>query len=255
MKVNFVAKISNLFVSYEDTPKNLQVISNFNLEIKKGEFVSIIGPSGCGKTTLLYTISGLKKQQKGKIYINSKHDFNANTAIAFQDSLLFPWRSVVENISYGAEIAGVPSLEITKRSEELIKLMHLERFRNYFPNQLSGGMKQRVNIARALCIDPQILLLDEPFSNLDSQIREMMQEELLDLHATTKKTFILVTHNVEEAVFLSDRIVVLSKRPAKIKKIIKVDLKRPRFKEMKNSREFIGIKKEVGEVIRNEIQI
>lgn len=252
---NSAITISNLFFSYTDSPKELPVISNLNLKIKKGEFVSIIGPSGCGKTTLIHVIAGLIKQKRGRIIINKNNKFNINTAIAFQDSLLFPWRNVIENISYGAEIIEIPSLEIEKKCRELIALMHLDKFKNYYPHQLSGGMKQRVNIARALCVDPNILLLDEPFSNLDPQIRELMQEELLEIYNKTKKTFILITHNIEEAVYLSDRIVVLSKRPAKIKKIIKVNFKRPKNNHIKNSREFIEIKKQVGEIIKNEIKI
>lgn len=242
-------KIDNLFVNYRNTQNTLPVLSNINLKVKKGEFISIIGPSGCGKTTLLYTIAGLKERQRGKI------SSSVDTAIVFQDPLLLPWRNVLGNISYGAEMLGLDREESLGKSNNLIELVHLGGFKNYFPHQLSGGMKQRVNIARALCVDPGILLLDEPFSNLDSQIREIMQQELLDIYAKTRKTFILVTHNVEEAVFLSDRVIVLSKRPARIKKEIKVDLKRPRNISMKDGSPFISIKKTIMEAIKDEIQV
>ena len=256
MKKNLALAISKLSLSYPDSPKSLAVISNFNLDVKKGEFISVIGPSGCGKTTLLYAIAGLKNKQKGKVLINKeKAKSSVEVGVVFQEPLLLPWRNMMENISFGAEMLDLEKLEIEKKTEYLINLMNLGRFKKYFPHQLSGGMKQRVNIARALCVDPNILLLDEPFSNLDSQIRENMQEELLSIYDKTQKTFILVTHNIDEAVFLSDRIVVLSKRPGKIKRVVKVGLKRPRKKSIKDSDPFLKIRRAVSEAIKDEIQI
>jgi len=230
--------IKNLSLSFTDKQGGqIQVLKKLSFSINKGEFISIVGPSGCGKTSLLYLLGGLLQPGNGEILLNDKQVIGPgkDRSIVFQDSLLLPWRTVSGNVSYGLEIQKVSKEEIKKRSQYYIDLVQLSGFENYYPHQLSGGMKQRVNLARALCSDPEILLLDEPFAHLDAQTRELMQKELLNIYQKTKKTFIFVTHDIEEALFLADRVVVLSKRPGQIKEVLNVHLPRPRKLTAKES--------------------
>lgn len=223
--------IKNLSLSYQDKKgEQILALKNLSLSINKGEFIAVVGPSGCGKTSLLYLLGGLMHPSKGDILLNGKKvkGPGKDRSIVFQDSLLLPWRTVAGNISFGLEIQKVPKEEMLKQRQYYIDLVQLTGFENYYPHQLSGGMKQRVNLARALCSDPEILLLDEPFAHLDAQTRELMQQELLNVYQKTKKTFVFVTHDIEEALFLADRVVVLGKRPGQIKEVLNVHLPRPR---------------------------
>lgn len=220
---------------------SLDVLSDISFQIKKGEFISIIGPSGCGKTTLLKIIGGLISPFGGNIAIENK---SLNIAIkrrafgfVFQNPVLLPWRTVLQNIELPLEIIG--GQNPFKKSEELLNLLGLENFGNYYPKALSGGMKQRVAIARALVFNPDILLMDEPFGALDELTRERLNLELLKIWEQTHKTIIFITHSLSEAVFLSDKIIVLSKRPTKIVDIKNIDLPFPREITIKESKEYL----------------
>ncbi|MCJ8009177.1 ABC transporter ATP-binding protein [Lederbergia wuyishanensis] len=202
----------------------LQVLDNISLNIEKGSFVSIVGPSGCGKSTLLYLIAGLEKADKGEINISGKkvQQPGPDRVVVFQEAGLFPWLTVLENVTYGLLLKKMDKNEAEKKAKDILKMVHLSRYIDAYPHQLSGGMKQRVAIARALVMEPDILLMDEPFSALDEQTRMVLHKELLDIWKKTKVTIFFVTHNIREAVLLSEKIVVFATRPGRIKEIITV---------------------------------
>lgn len=249
--MNYALKISNVHVSYQDRTNRFLALKDVTFSVPKGEFVTIIGPSGCGKTTLLYAIAGLKKYQKGKIVVKGENIDSPlkKIGVVFQDPLLLPWRTVEQNISFGMEIQKKKKEEIRKKIKDLISLVSLNGFENYYPGQLSGGMKQKVNLARALATDPDILLLDEPFAHIDEQSREEMQEILLQIYQKTKKTLIFVTHNIEEAIFIGSRIVVISKSPGTVVKEIAIPFKRPRDLSIKEHQSFAKIKRSIRELL------
>ncbi len=253
---SFVLEIKNLEHYYNNGSKyTLEVLSNINLSVKKGEFVSIVGPSGCGKSTLLGCINGLVKPRGGSILVNNKNFKQADNicSMVFQHHSLFPWRSVISNIIYGIELRGVNKKTALIRGKELVGIVGLSGFEDFYPHQLSGGMKQRVNLARALATDPEILLMDEPFAALDAQTRELMQLELLKVWQNNHKTVIFVTHQIDEAIFLSDRVIIMSARPGKIKESININLPRPRRLEMKTSKEFVKLQKHIWQEIMQEV--
>ncbi len=234
--------------------KPLEALGGIDLDIREGEFFAIVGPSGCGKSTFLEIVAGLIKPTSGRIFIDNKpiNGPDLNRGIVFQGYALFPWRTVLGNIAYGLEEKGIPEQKREDICGKYITLVGLAGFENHYPYQLSGGMKQRVAIARVLAYDPDILLMDEPFAALDTQTREMLQAEVLRIWNETKKTVLFVTHNIEEAVFLADRIAVMSARPGIIKQIIEVPLVRPRFEEQRTSEGFMIVRKEVGRLVRKE---
>ncbi len=216
--------------SFEQNGQRIQVLHDVNFSIEEGEFICVIGPSGCGKSTLISLISGLEFPDSGEVFVDSKivEGPSRDVLMVFQEAALFPWLSVIDNVEFGLKIAGVPQQERKERALEAIKMVHLSRFINAQPHQLSGGMRQRAAIARALVMDPKILLMDEPFAALDAQTRQMMQEELQDIWQKTKKTVLFVTHNVREATFLSDRVLEITARPGTIKKEYPIHIARPR---------------------------
>lgn len=219
----------------------LEVLDTINLNIKSGEFISIVGNSGCGKSTLLKMLVGLDSPTKGKIVVGDRvvNEPSADVGMVFQEARLFPWLTIEKNISFG--IANNVSKEARQRIvKEAIELVGLHGFEKAYPAQLSGGMQQRASIARALVGEPEVLLLDEPFGALDAFTRITMQNEVLKIWEKEKRTMILVTHDIDEAIFLSDRIVILSERPGNIKEIINVDLPRPRDRSRE---EFLNIRK------------
>ncbi len=232
----------------------VEALGGINLEIRTGEFLAIVGPSGCGKSTFLEILGGLIKPSCGSIYIDGKtvNGPNHDRGMVFQGYALFPWRTVTENIAYGLEEKGVPKKTRNEICKKYISLVGLSGFESHYPYQLSGGMKQRVAIARALAYDPDILLMDEPFAALDAQTRDTLQGEVLRIWEETKKTVLFVTHNIEEAVFLADRIAVMSARPGIIKKIIDIPLSRPRSEDFRTSQDFIKLRQEVGYIVREE---
>jgi NitT/TauT family transport system ATP-binding protein len=209
---------------------DLEVIKDLNLKVADDEFVSFIGPSGCGKTTILRLIAGLEEPTSGEIYEDDSlvESPGSDRGVVFQEFALFPWRTVIKNIEFGLEMKGIPKEKRREIALEFIDLVNLEGFEDAYPKELSGGMKQRVGIARALANDPDVLLMDEPFGSLDAQTRNIMQRELLRIWQKRSKTVIFVTHSVDEALYLSDRVIVLTARPATVKKDFKIDLPRPR---------------------------
>ncbi len=225
-----------------------------NVEIEEGEFISIVGPSGCGKTTLLNAMDGLIPITSGTLSLDGRpiEKPGPDRGMVFQQPSLLPWRTVVGNIVYGLEIQGLKKPEARERAQRLIDLVGLRGFEDSFPLELSGGMQQRVNLARALAVDPEVLLLDEPFAALDSQTRETMQGELLRVWNETRKTAIFITHDIVEAVYLADRVVVMTARPGRVKEILTVDLRRPRDLRIKRDPHFLEIETHIWESIREE---
>jgi len=206
-----------------------EALRDIHFDIGENEFVVVVGPSGCGKSTLLNIIAGLLSSTSGQIIFEGvRKDSRPLTAVVFQDFALFPWRTVLKNIVYGLEERGLQKVEQLEIAKKYITMVGLQGFENKYPHQLSGGMKQKVSIARALANDPLLLLMDEPFSALDAQTRTLMQYELSRIWEETQKSFLYITHHIQEAVFLGDRVVVLSKRPGRILDIVQIGLPRPR---------------------------
>lgn len=243
--------INHLRKVYKTDEQETVALEDFSLEIDKGELVSIVGPSGCGKTTLLRLVAGLMEPSSGEVVIGGSKCTGPgpDRGMVFQEFALFPWRSVRKNVEFGLEIAGVPAEERRMTAERYIKAVGLEGFEDHRVHELSGGMKQRVGIARALVTKPDVLLMDEPFGALDAQTRNIMQGELLRIVEKTDTTILFVTHSVDEAVYLSDRIVVLTKRPASIKDIVEIDIPRPRDRA---SPEFIRLRKHILNLLEDE---
>lgn len=225
--------IENVGKTFISQNNNLHALERINLKIEKGEFISILGPSGCGKSTLLNIIAGLEDATDGKVLLNSKEVRGAgpDRAVMFQESALFPWLNVIDNVEFGMKMSGVLKEDRREKALKYLKMVHLTKFQNSLIHELSGGMKQRVALARALTLDSEILLMDEPFAALDSQTKSILQLELQQIWLETKKTIIFVTHNVEEAVLLADRVIVMSANPGKVKKDFRVQLARPRQQE------------------------
>lgn len=226
MKV-VIEKVSKKFRD----PKGQEVtaLQQIDFSIGEEEFVVLVGPSGCGKSTLLNIVGGLLSPSEGSVYFEglSGGQSDPRIGIVFQEIALFPWRTVFENVVYGLEEMGLSKAEIKEKGQHYIDMVGLTGFEKAYPKQLSGGMRQRAGIARALAIEPDLLLMDEPFSALDAQTRMLMQEELLTIWSRTRLSTLYVTHNIQEAVYLADRVIVLSRRPGRIKEIIKIDL--PKF--------------------------
>lgn len=240
--------ISKTFVSGKD--QNV-VVEDFSLDVAKNEFVVLFGPGQCGKTTLINLMAGLEQVDKGEVYVNGKlvTEAGPDKGVVYQKIALFPWLTVRGNIEYGPKVRGVKKEIRRERSTYFINLVGLEGFEDAYPVQLSGGMKQRVGIARAYCNEPEVLLMDEPFSALDAQTRYMMQEELAKLWEKEMRTVVFVTNNAEEAIYLADRVIVLSDRPARIKDEIIVNLPRPRDY---TDPEFLRLRKHISDAIRTK---
>jgi NitT/TauT family transport system ATP-binding protein len=232
-------------------------LEEFSLSIGGGEFVSIVGPSGCGKSTFLDIVSGLAKPRSGSIHIDGKLVTGPalDRGFIMQGYALFPWRTVSRNVAYGLEVKHVPKKERDEICRHYIDLVGLNGFEDRYPNELSGGMRQRVAIARSLAYEPEVLLMDEPFAAVDAQTRETLQDELLRIWEKTKKTIIFVTHSIDEAVLLSDRVVVMTPRPGSIKSVIDIDLPRPRTAaEMRVSSDYSWITHSIWELLQNDIE-
>jgi NitT/TauT family transport system ATP-binding protein len=234
----------------------LDVLRNIELGVEAGEFISIVGPSGCGKTTFLRIVAGLEPSTSGEVQIDGRtvRGPGGDRGFVFQADNLLPWRTVMSNAMIGPEIGGHTGQKEKSRTLDLLKLVGLAGFENYFPRQLSGGMRQRVNLARALAIDPEILLMDEPFSALDAQTREIMQTELLRIWEQGRKTVLFVTHQIDEAVFLSDRVLVLARRPGRIQETVTVTLPRPRTLAVKRTPEFVAYVDHIWRLIEDDVR-
>lgn len=230
----------------------MAVVENVNLSIEEGQFVCFVGPSGCGKSTLLNIIAGLDRPSKGEVVLNGRlvTEPGPDRIMVFQDNALFPWLKVIENVQFGLKIAGVEKQKRYQISTRYLDMMQLTKFAEAYTYQLSGGMKQRVSLARALVMDPEILLMDEPFAALDSQTRDLLLVELQLIWAKTRKTILFVTHNISESVCLGDRVIVFTNRPGKVKKEIRINYRRPRLTEDNNLYEY---QRQVLEELKTEI--
>jgi NitT/TauT family transport system ATP-binding protein len=235
----------------------VRALHGFDIDIREGEFLSIVGPSGCGKSTFLNVLLGLIKPDSGDLQMHGKPITGPGTdrAMVFQEFGLLPWRTVQNNIELGLELKGMAADERHKISSGLIEMVGLSGFDSHYPHELSGGMKQRVGLARALATDPDVLLMDEPFAALDAQTRDLMQVELLRIWRAAGKTVLFVTHQIDEAIYLSDRVMVMTKRPGRAKRIFDIKLPRPRDYEMRVKPEFNELKLEIWNTLKDEITI
>jgi NitT/TauT family transport system ATP-binding protein len=235
----------------------LHALQAIDLSVTRGEFISVVGPSGCGKTTFLRIVAGLEPATAGEVVLDGRtvRGPGGDRGFVFQSDSLLPWRTVFANAIIGREIAGRVGRAERQRTMELLKLVGLEGFENYHPRQLSGGMRQRVNLARALAIDPEILLMDEPFSSLDAQTREIMQTELLRIWEQGRKTVLFVTHQIDEAVFLSDRVLVFARRPGRLLESVAIALPRPRALAIKRTSEFVSYVDHIWRLIEDDVRM
>jgi len=246
-----ILRVRGLKKVFEGSPP-VVALDGVDLDVFEGELLCIVGPSGCGKTTLLRILAGLEGATEGEALMRGRpiEGPGPDRVMVFQDYVLFPWRTVLGNVLFGLELKGVPRRRAVEEAMKYIKLVGLEGFERAYPHELSTGMRQRAALARALACDPDVLLMDEPLSALDAQTRSYMQEELVRIWEETKKTIVLVTHSVEEAVYLGDRIAVLTARPAKVKSIVEVNLERPRNRF---APEFLSLQMKVLDMLREEV--
>ena len=248
--------VRNLSKTYQGRNRSeITVFDEINLDINPEEFICIVGPSGCGKTTFIKIIDGLVPATSGSVYVNGREvsEPDYDRAFVFQADSLYPWRTVLDNIAFGLEIKGIERKERYPRAQELIKMVGLSGFESHYPHELSGGMRQRVNLARALAVDPEIILMDEPFASLDAQTREVMQQELLKVWSSSRKTALFITHQIDEAVYLADRVIVFSARPSTVKADIRVDIPRPRPLSVKRSPKFLEYVGEIWNLIESDV--
>jgi NitT/TauT family transport system ATP-binding protein len=237
---------------FDSGRRSVAALGPLDLEIAEGDFVCLVGPSGCGKSTFLRIAGGLLNPSKGEVTVFTRGSRQA-TAMVFQDYSIFPWKTVEENIRFGLDIARVPKFERTRRARDLARRVGIDDFLDAYPATLSGGMKQRVSIARALAVEPEVLLMDEPFAALDAQMRLVMQEELLRLWEADRRTVLFVTHSLEEAILLGDTVVVMSARPGKILRQFRSPFPRPRSPHLRGDPEFAALQEEVWELLRGEV--
>ncbi len=247
-------EVAGLKKLYTKNGRQLPVLDLERFTAGEGEFITVVGPSGCGKSTFLHIVGGFIKAEAGsiRIYGREVEGPGPDRGMMFQEFALFPWRTVAGNVEWGLEVQGVPRPEREATVRKYLELMDLVEFRHHYPTEISGGMKQRVALARVLAFDPKVLLMDEPFGALDAQTREVMQEELTRLWERTGKTIVFVTHDIEEAVYLGDRVVVLTARPARIKEEVAIRLPRPRDITVKKSVECLQYRNHVWDLIRSE---
>lgn len=244
--------INDVMISFKQRNRRTTVIENVSLRVKPGEFISLLGASGCGKSTLLNMIAGIVKPSVGQVLIDGQpvREPSPTCNVVFQHHSLFPWMTALQNVAFGPKMLGFKAPEAV--AMEFLTLVGLERFKDCYPSMLSGGMQQRVGIARALATQPPVLLMDEPFGALDAQTRSIMQEELLKIWSRFKTTVVFVTHDVDEAIFLSDRIFIMQSSPGSIKAEINIDLPRPRTSELVSSDVYLSLRKKVITLIRQE---
>ena len=245
-------QISHLGKSFGE----LRALQDINLVVERGAFIAVVGPSGCGKTTFLRIVAGLEPASSGEVNLDGRAVTGpgGDRGFVFQTDNLLPWRTVFANAIIGREIAGQVGAAERQRTMELLKLVGLEGFESYHPRQLSGGMRQRVNLARALAIDPEIRLMDEPFSALDAQTREIMQTELMRIWEAGRKTVLFVTHQIDEAVFLSDRVLVFARRPGRLRESVLIELPRPRSLAIKRTSEFVRYVDHIWRLIEDDVR-
>lgn len=235
--------------------QQIAALQDFNLDIREGEFFTLLGPSGCGKSTFLNVLAGLARKSGGSISIDGQpaSGINREQGVVFQGYALFPWRTVLENIEVGLEIRKIPKRERRETAEQFLHLVGLAGFGQRYPHELSGGMRQRVAIARSLAYSPSLLLMDEPFAALDAQTREILQSELLRIWEQHKTTIVFITHSLDEAIYLSDRIAVMTHRPGRIKSVLDIALPRPRPAEIRHAPAFVQLREQAWDVLRDEV--
>jgi len=246
-------EVSHLSKNYSSLP----VLDDVSFAVADLEFVAIVGPSGCGKSTFLRIVNGLVEPDTGEIQINGERVIGPGRGrgMVFQGFDLLPWRTAIDNVELGLEIMNISRRERRERAQLWIKRVGLVGFENAYPHQLSGGMQQRVGIARALAIEPEVLLMDEPFGALDVQTRDLLQDELLAIWQRDRKTVLFVTHSIEEAIYLADRVLIFSPRPARIERILPVPFARPRNEELKASPEFVALRSEIWQSLKQGVRI
>nr|WP_291235158.1 ABC transporter ATP-binding protein [Frisingicoccus sp.] len=252
VKIDHVEKI------YDGRKGKMIALNGVDLDIMENEFICVVGPSGCGKSTLLNIIAGLLEPTSGAVYVNGKKVEGTGTerGVVFQQYALFPWLTVIKNVMFGLKLKGMSDEEARKIAMKYIKMVELEDFVDSYPKELSGGMKQRVAIARAYAVQPEVLLMDEPFGALDAQTRTQLQSELIRTWQEEKKTCFFITHDVEEAIILATKVIVMSARPGRIKTIIDIDLPYPRTQEMKMEQQFLDLKARIwGEVYQEYLEV
>lgn len=247
-------KIRNLKKIYNGRQGDVIALNGVDLDIKENEFVCVVGPSGCGKTTLLNILAGLEDESSGEVTVDGKkiEGTGGERGVVFQQYALFPWLTVEKNIAFGLKLKKIPEIEIKEKVDHYLEVVGLKDFRNAYPKELSGGMKQRVAIARAYAVNPKLLLMDEPFGALDAQTRAQLQTELLNTWAQEKKTCFFITHDVDEAVILAQRVIVMSSRPGRIKEIIDIDIPYPRTQETKLTPKYNEIKNKIWSEVYEE---
>ena len=253
-----IVKIDHVEKIYQGRSGEVVALNGVDMEIRENEFVCVVGPSGCGKSTLLTIIAGLERPTSGRVCVKGKEVVNPGSerGVIFQQYALFPWLTVKKNVKFGLKLRGVKEPELSEIADKYIRLVGLEEFGDSYPKELSGGMKQRVAIARAYAVNPEILLMDEPFGALDAQTRTQLQTELLETWEKEKKTCFFITHDVEEAIILAQRVVIMSARPGRVKEIVPVNIPYPRTQETKMTKEFLDLKVHVwGQVYREFLEV
>ena len=247
-------KIDNVVKEYVGNKGKTVALNGVSLDIKENEFICVVGPSGCGKSTLLNIIAGLLEPTSGAVYLDGKkiEGTGVERGVVFQGYALFPWRTVLKNVMFGLEMKRMPKDQAEKIAKKYIRAVGLEGFEHAYPKELSGGMRQRVAIARAYAADPEVLLLDEPFGALDAQTRVQLQSELLNTWEHEKKTCFFITHDVDEAIILAQRVIIMSARPGRIKKIVDIDIPYPRTQATKTDPRFLELKTEIWNEVYQE---
>lgn len=255
MSRNTKISIRELTKVFYKKKQSVTAIENISLDVKEGEFVCIVGPSGCGKTTLLRILAGLENQSSGRFKIERSNEDRPNQSMVFQERGILPWLTVEENVAFGLNMRHLPKTYVKERTNYFLRKVGLVKFANMYPKELSGGMKQRVSIARAFANDPEILLMDEPFGALDEQNRYILQEELLSIWSETKKTVLFITHSIDEALYLSDRVLLMSAQPGKMAAEIKIDLPRPRkLEDIRSNPEMASKFLDIWQHLQTEVQ-
>ncbi|MDD5832093.1 MAG: ABC transporter ATP-binding protein [Clostridiales bacterium] len=258
MADNIKLKIDHVEMIYEGRKGKTVALNGVDLDIRENEFITVVGPSGCGKSTLLNIIAGLNKPTGGAVYLDGRKIEGTGTerGVVFQQYALFPWLTVKKNVMFGLKLNGKSDAEAEETAMKYIKMVQLEDFVDSYPKELSGGMKQRVAIARAYAVQPEVLLMDEPFGALDAQTRTQLQAELTRTWQEEKKTCFFITHDVEEAIILGTRTIIMSARPGRIKEIVNIDLPFPRTQDMKMTKEFLDLKNKIwGEVYKEYLEV
>lgn len=251
-----VLRVEDVSVTYEREDFSLLAVDSVSLDIFEGEFVCLVGASGCGKTTLLKAMNGLLEPSSGRVLVNGNraNPRKGDMAMVFQQDSLFPWRTVQQNVRFGLDVRGRRNDRTDKRADDVIGLVKLRGFEKHYPHELSGGMRQRANLARAFAVDPEVLLMDEPFAALDAQTREIMQTELIEIWDTQRKTVLFITHQLDEAVLLADRVIVMSAHPGRIREIVDIDIPRPRDLRTKRDPAFVRYVEHIWQLIEEEVR-